>query len=415
MTSRGVIDLGLSRILRLLNKLGNPHENISVVHVTGTNGKGSVSSYIHSILSAAGLKAGLFTSPYLIEPRDCVRVGQTIPSKEQWESIMRDTLEATRDGFDGDKPTNFEVLVASALKHFQREEVDIAVIEVGVGGRLDATNVFERPLACVITSLALDHEDLLGPGLSLIAHHKAGIIKAGRPVVLGQLPTEGRSIILKEAESLKAPVFTPPPAMWTNISENIAAYQNLLFRLPLLGNYQLTNSALAIQVSELLRQEGYNLSQEHIVKGIEATRWRGRLEWCQSPTNGMRLLVDGAHNVHAAKALREYVDTLPGQHDGITWIMAMTATKDSAGIFKEILRENDTLLTVPFQQPEDMPWIRCTDPKQLAARASQVVKLRDTQSFASLDEAITAANSISGTTVLCGSLYLVSEIIKKWG
>jgi dihydrofolate synthase / folylpolyglutamate synthase len=402
------IDLGLDRILALLERLGNPHQKFPIIHVAGTNGKGSVCAYLSSVLAAAGYNVGRYTSPHLVDWTERI----TLNNKPIASDKLIDALHRVAAIIDPEQPspTQFEVLTAAAWCIFAEAVVDIAVIEVGLGGRLDATNVCDRPLVSIITSLSLEHWQRLGPTLADISREKAGILKAACPAVIGPLPLEADAVVRQKVQELGCPVVWQPPAQWVpdktepwanSWCEAIAS--DISYPLPLLGDVQLVNSSLAIAALKLLQQQGWVISETAVQTGMAQTQWPGRLH--QAKWEGMDLLVDGAHNPAAAKALRQYVDTT---HVGpVHWLMGMLSTKDHGDIFEALLREGDRLTLVP------VPEHSSANPQELADLARSVCP--------SLSACDTASDLISGlqtlqsqtTTsplnVLCGSLYLVGE------
>ena len=402
------VNLGLERIKRLLTDLGNPQEQVPIIHVAGTNGKGSVCAYLASILTEAGYRVGRYTSPHLVDWTERIHLdGQPIASSDLYQ-ILQDIQQAIAPGEES--PTQFEVITAAAWLYFARSQVDIAVVEVGLGGRLDATNVKDRSLVSVITSLSREHWQRLGPTLADIGGEKAGVIKPNCPVVIGQLPTSAKEVVLAKARALSAPVTIVKPAKEIKVSaldgNRWARYHNIEYPLPLLGNIQLSNSAIAIAAIEALRQQGWNIPDLAIQTGINKTRWLGRLQW--TTWKNHPLLIDGAHNTAAATALRQYVDTLD---QPITWVMGMLSTKDHEDIFKVLLRPRDDLHLVP------VPDHSSADPEDLSALATQVCRnLSSCQTysdvFTALNLAVTNAEIMNSTktTVLCGSLYLIGYL-----
>jgi dihydrofolate synthase/folylpolyglutamate synthase len=303
------------------------------------------------------------------------------------------------------------VITAAAWLYFAQQQVDIAVVEVGLGGRLDATNVCERPLVSIITSLSREHWQRLGPTLADISREKAGILKSYCPAVIAPQPPEAAAVLEQRLTALDSPAFWVQPARdlgngWAAFSADSSTpipLHPLSYPLPLLGSHQLTNSALAIAALQILQQQGWQISDEQIQQGMSKTEWPGRLQWVEH--QGTRLLIDGAHNPAGAEMLRKYLD-----HNQLSqpihWIIGMIANKDHADVFKALLRPGDWLyLTpVPDHLPVDLPQMRnlaetiCSD---LAACSI----------YADVLEALAAAqaNPASGTRVFCGSLYLIGH------
>ncbi|PSB00666.1 bifunctional folylpolyglutamate synthase/dihydrofolate synthase [Merismopedia glauca] len=398
------VHLGLERIEKLLAALDNPHRSVPIIHVAGTNGKGSVCAYLSSILTAAGYLVGRYTSPHLVDwtERICLN-GQPIDA-----DVLRDLLLEVTSQIDhnSESPTQFEVITAAAFWYFAQQEVDVAIIEVGLGGRLDATNVCDRPLATIITSISREHWQQLGSTLAQIATEKAGILKPGCPAIIGSLPPEAAKVVEERIKQLDCPAIWTKPATYVDSKANppYAESQGIKYPLPLLGEIQLSNSALAIATCLVLRQQGWEISDRAIAQGMSETRWLGRLQWTNWQNH--QLLIDGAHNVAAAQALHQYVDTLAVP---VNWVMGMLSTKDHTGIFEALLKEGDRLYLVP------VPDHSSANPADLAILAQKICpRLRLCQTFPDLKSALHASTSIAKegeVTVLCGSLYLLGHFL----
>lgn len=399
------VHLGLDRIKKLLADLGDPHLKTPMIHVTGTNGKGSVCAYLSSILTQAGYKVGRYTSPHLIDWTERISINQIPITQDNFVALIKETQEAIDP--TQESPTQFEVITAAAWLYFVQQKVDIAIVEVGLGGRLDATNVCPSPLVSIITSISREHWQQLGPTLAHIATEKAGIFKSGCPGVIGILPPEAKQVVKDKLQQLNCPAIWVQPAIslsTDNQNHTLAAYKDITYTLPLLGDIQLMNSAIAISAIEILQQFGWKITTEAIQSGIAKTRWLGRLQWI---TKGNQLmLIDGAHNPAAAIALRQYVETLDRR---ITWVMGMLSTKEHKEIFQALLRPQDKLYLVP------VPDHSSADPIALAKLAQEVCpKLGDCQTFSDLFLALKKTQQTpENLTVLCGSLYLVGYFLSK--
>jgi dihydrofolate synthase / folylpolyglutamate synthase len=419
------IDLGLDRVLHLLDRLGNPQKQVPIIHVAGSNGKGSVCAYLSSVLAVAGYRVGRYISPHLVSwcERICIN-NQPISG-----TALRQVLQYVAAKIDPHRPspTQFEVITAAAWSYFAAEQVDVAVIEVGLGGRLDATNVCDQPLITVITSLSLEHWQRLGPTLADIAREKAGILKPHRPAVIGPIPPETQAVVKARLQAQNCPTTWVEPAHaleGISPSQQVsldhpwaqtdwADYQGIQFPLALPGQFQLTNAALAIASLLQLRQQGWQISDAAIAEGMGKTRWPGRLQWLT--WQGRQLLIDGAHNPAAAVVLREYIDSL-GKGKGashppqpIAWVMGMLTTKDHGDIFKALLRPGDQLCLVP------VPGHSGAATTELAALSEQICPdLGGCYTFTNLQTGLEAACNLTGQPqiVLCGSLYLIGEFLK---
>ncbi|KAI9206049.1 Mur ligase [Polychytrium aggregatum] len=418
------IELGLAKITTLLAALGNPHEKLKIVHVGGTNGKGSVCAYISNTLTCAGYKTGRFNSPHLVAPNDSIRINEQAISQEVYVQARAAVTQINAK--EGVQASLFEILTATAFCLFAQEAVQVAVIEVGLGGRLDATNVCSSPLVCVFTSIGLDHVDLLGDTHAKIAREKAGIMRSGVPVVVGhQANSDAKLVLVEQATALGCPLELAQPLIKIQDSDDTQlvsarfAGANIEFQLPLVGDFQLENSAIALKALEFLQhpRAGFALSPEAVIQGMSTVRWPGRLEWITAPAVG-RMVIDGAHNAPAAIELRRFIDNYHRRHPlapaATTFIFAMTRGKDMASVLSHLLRANDRLVAVPFSQPEDMPWIHPTLPADIVALVEERFASVECEAAADLDSAFQTAGTPAsqGLVVLCGSLYLVADVYR---
>ena len=402
------IHLGLERIKQLVEKLDNPHQKIPIIHIAGTNGKGSVCAYLSSVLTEAGYRVGRYTSPHLIDWTERICINQQPISPTELQEYLERVIAATQN--DTETPTQFEIITAAAWLYFAEQKADIAVIETGLGGRLDATNVCDNPLASVITSISLEHWQILGPTVADIAGEKAGILKANCPAVIGELPESARIVIEKRIQELDCATTWVKPAI--NLGQGFAEYQlnqnalKIKYQLPLLGKIQLMNSAIAIATIEILQNQGWQISETAIENGIAKTQWPGRLQ--QTTWKNQTILIDGAHNPAAAIALREYVDNLNGSQTPINWVIGILATKDCDDILKALLKKGDRLYLVPVPDQNSTP------PAELATLAQIMCpELTFCQTFPDLKTALDAGIADENLTVLCGSLYLVGHFLQQ--
>ena len=409
------VNLGLSRIQALLVVLGSPHLSVPIIHVAGTNGKGSVCAYLSNILTTAGYKVGRYTSPHLVDWNERICIDNEPISTE----IALEMLDRVITAIDPNTPTptQFEIVTAAMWVYFAQSQVDIAVIEVGLGGRLDATNVCDEPLATVITSISIDHWQQLGDTIAKITTEKAGILKPNCPAIIGTLPPDAVAVVSERIAQLDCPVKWVKPAVKVPLARftpqtSLAAkslpwyeFDGVEYPLALLGEMQLTNSAIAIATIEVLRRAGWAITDEAIVTGMANTRWVGRIQWTM--WQGHKLLVDGAHNPAAAVALRQYVDTLKTP---ISWVMGMLSTKSHHEIFQALFRPGDRLYLVP------VPGHSSAQPDTLADVARSVsLDLDSIDTYPELIAGLTAAMTHTDThqPVLCGSLYLLGHFLKQ--
>ncbi|ASC70082.1 Dihydrofolate synthase/folylpolyglutamate synthase [Halomicronema hongdechloris C2206] len=359
------VNLGLARIEQLLARLGHPEKQVPLVHVAGSNGKGSVCAYLSSVLTQAGYRVGRYTSPHLVSWRERLCINERPIAAADLSAVLAQ-VEAVIPPSQ-EMPTQFEVLTAAAWLYFAQQAVDVAVVEVGLGGRLDATNVCEHPLVTVITSLSREHWQRLGPTLADIAREKAGILKPGCPAVIGPLPADAKAVVAARLAELDCPAIWPAPARdlgqgWAAVAghhdgavgqgEEEFIPSPWRYRLPFPGPHQLINSALAIATLRCLQAQGWAIAEAAMTTGLAQARWPGRLQWLtwqDDRGQGWPLLVDGAHNPAAAMALRAYVDSL--ELAPVGWLMGMLVTKDHRDIFQALLRPGDHLHLVPVARP----------------------------------------------------------------
>jgi len=392
------VTLGLARMRQLLDHLGNPQNYVPTIHVTGTNGKGSVCAYLASILTACGYRTGLYTSPHLITYQERIQIDHQLIELADWWRIfgqIKTIVETHHIPI-----TEFEAITALMWLYFAEKHVDIAVVEVGLGGRLDATNVVTHPLVTVITSIGLDHQEQLGPELKDIAREKAGILKPNCPLVRGPVPPAAAQVIDAQAQALDCPlvVITPPVIQ----PEGVLHFQGDDYYIPLAGSHQFINAQIALEVIHQLRQKGWNLPVSQVQQGMAQTRWPGRLQWVN--WQGKKILIDGAHNPQAAQVLRQYVD----EHHSppVHWMIGLLQTKDAAGILHHLLRPGDRVSFVPI------PGHRYHEPAYLNDLARGLCPGILSATYADMDSAV-AAMMPSDIGVICGSLYLVGQVLKS--
>lgn len=412
------VKLGLHRTRELLERLGRPQDGLRIVHVAGTNGKGSTSAFIAGILQAAGYKTGLFTSPYILRFNERVQVNRRdISDKDLYEDAcrVRDIAEAMDE-----RPTAFELITAVALVHFARVGCDAAVLEVGLGGRLDSTNVVD-PVACAITPISLDHTHVLGNTIEKVAHEKAGIIKPGVPVVCAAQTDEAALVIRDRAREVGAPLTVPRFGRIHAHAEGlhqVFSYDGLTdVRLRLAGVYQPSNAVVAIEVARLLRTRGFDISDAAIKQGLEATRWPGRFEVVgEAPV----VIVDGGHNPQGARALasslREYFP-----QGGVTFAMSVLRDKDYRTMLASVLP-----LAKRFYCCEQHDNERALAASDLAQAVREVadglgIAALEAHVCASVGDAARSAREAAardgdaGVACCFGSLYAVHDIYEALG
>jgi dihydrofolate synthase/folylpolyglutamate synthase len=402
--------LGLDNIRALLAELGNPQEKLKVVHVAGTNGKGSTSAFIQSILMQAGYRVGLYTSPYLERFTERIRVGSEEIGREELAVLTAEVREAVNRLLQKGHahPTEFEIVTAIGLLYFQREKVDFLVLEVGLGGRLDATNVIENPLASVITPVAMDHQAYLGNELSAIAGEKAGIIKPGRPVIVGRQEPEALEVIRKVAEAQEAPLRQPDVLHHKILSKGLDgiqfSYENHTYQITLVGLYQVENAILAIETCRaLVEDERIALSEEEIRWGLAKAKWPGRFEVLSKDP---MVIIDGAHNLAGIMGLtRTFDEILKGKPKRA--LFGILADKEVDEMVKQVIPYFDSFVLTRPDNPRAMA------PEELRQRIWSYKPHAHVVIFDSIEDASEdALVDLASDEVLVafGSLYMIGAV-----
>ncbi|MGD8665335.1 MAG: folylpolyglutamate synthase/dihydrofolate synthase family protein [Desulfobacterales bacterium] len=398
----GII-LGLETILSILDELGNPHEKYACIHVAGTNGKGSVAATLASILFESGYTVGLYTSPHLVSFNERICINNRQVSNNEVVKAYR----AVKRVHSGDRsPTFFEFATAMALYAFSQHQVDWAVIETGMGGRYDATNVI-RPAISIITNVSLEHRDYLGNTLMEIAREKAGIIKQATPVVSGVKQKQARMVVQQIARKKEAPLFSLGKEFkirqYRSGQFSYSGFKNKWrpLRTPLLGRYQVQNAALALAACELLINEQAAITPESIKQGLANTRWAGRLEIvCKHPL----VILDGAHNLIAARNLAKYLaENLVGRR--ITLVIGILDDKPYRSMLNSLLPRCSRAIITRAQTG------RALAPEKLHAIAKKSVA--DVRIIPNVTAAARyAIETADAEDVICiaGSLYVVGEV-----
>ena len=399
--------LGLSRIERLTELLGHPERRYRTVHVTGTNGKGSVSAMTAAILTESGFRTGLYTSPHLTSYTERFVIDGEQASEADFAAAISAAKEAAEtmlaEGLE--QPTEFEVLTAAAFYYFAEKHVDYAVIEVGLGGLLDSTNVI-MPEVAVITNVAMEHADRCGGTLEGIARHKAGIIKRGVPVVTA---AEGMSldVLRQKAEEEGSEIFAygedfraAAGAEGIDFSSKDSGAAH--YALALGGAYQQQNAALAIRTTMLLAEKHRAVTHETIARALKSVAWLGRFE--RFALEGVRIVVDGAHNPAGAAALKESLDaTFAGEKRVL--LLGILEDKDYRAMLRTLVRADDRVVITPPASS------RAGDPENLARVAREIT--REVEVVPAADAALSRAlDRAAGRRILCaaGSLYLIGNL-----
>ncbi len=391
---------GTRNMEKLMARFGDPQDQIPVIHVAGTNGKGSCCAMLSQILQESGYKVGMYTSPHLVEYTERIRVNGKQIKKEEWVSIGLKVKEAAEAiAAEGDNhATFFELVTAIGFLYFAQEQVDVILLETGVGGRLDATNVVKEPKLCLITSISLDHTKVLGDTLPQIASEKAGIIQPGAPVVLAQNPEQVQAVVRQTAAEkgslycYSGDVVVDGKGCYRNES---FAYEGL--EIALIGDYQVQNVSAVLCAVELLQMRGWKITEESLRRGLKNTRWPGRME--RREYEGQTVLLDGAHNPNGAQMLADYL----AKHyaaGSCNLVFSALAKKDVRGIAAP-LRQCPAIGSVYFT---------CIHGED---QLDYLVELwQQGCCIASPEDALRAAVHEPGVqlTVCAGSLYLVGEI-----
>jgi len=401
---------GLERITALLDAMGNPQKSVRCIHVAGTNGKGSVCAMLDSILRAAGYRTGLFTSPYIRNFRERIRVDGNMIGEDELAEIT-ESIKPYAEALD-EKPNVFELITAIGFECFRRHGIDIVVLEVGLGGRLDPTNVIENPLLSIITGIDFDHTEQLGNTLQAIAAEKAGIIKEGRPCLFGGNEGSASRTVRSIAALRHAPFHTVDRSDYrvteTTLDGTVFDFQNYIgLHLPLLGSYQPYNAAIVLTALGILEQEGVNGSEEALRQGLREVRWPARFELL---SRDPIIICDGGHNPQgisaAVKSLQTY---FPEQKARI--LTAVMADKDYDEMIELLRPVVAHAYTVNLGNPRALPaeaYAKDLNSHNIDATAYESV--RDALACA-IDDC-----RREGTPLLClGSLYLYNAVLDALG
>jgi folylpolyglutamate synthase/dihydrofolate synthase len=400
-----MIHLGLERAAKLLRHMPQPWK---VIHVAGTNGKGTICAYLSAMLHASGVRCGRFTSPHLIDRWDCISVNEEAVS----ESVFRDAEAAvrSRDAAEQIGASEFELLAATAFEIFTREKVEMGIVEVGMGGRLDATNVIGNKAVTVISKIGLDHQGFLGDTVEAIAREKAGIMRPGVPCVVDStnLPSV-KEVIQNHAQAIGAKVaFTSPES---HVPKDLSVAH--------LAPSQRQNLACALTAFRLVYPE-QAATNPNIIQAIQQLQWPGRLQTVDltAITGQTQLaLLDGAHNEQSAEVLGSYVDQkLRPSLGRVTWVLAASHGKDLAALLRPLVRPEDYVTAVAFGPVDGMPWVKATAPENILEIAAAKELPSDHLYNAGSDvlSALKWATEVTagGTFVIAGSLYLMSDVLR---
>lgn len=404
--------LGLERMTVLLEKLGNPEKNLKVIHVAGTNGKGSICKYIYEVLQAGGYKTGLYTSPFLEVFNERIQFnGKYISDKElnlYTEKVLEKSKEMVEEGLES--PTEFEVVTALAFLYFKEKKSDYVVLEVGLGGRGDSTNVVKQPLVSIIASISLDHTDRLGNTIPEIAFEKAGIIKKECPVVIGTDRDDAKEVFFDRSKELNAPIYDVSKIEREIISESIDGYK---FRTEILGStneieismvgkHQVDNAMVALfAIRLLIENNDLSLAESAILSGFKRAKQIGRFEVIRKEPY---VIIDGAHNPDGTLALRNTVEK-HFKDKKILLVTGILADKDIDSILDNFIGITDTFVVTEPENPRKM------DAEELAEKITTkggkciIIKLpKDAVDF------VNQYGHKYDVVIFAGSLYLIGKV-----
>ncbi len=408
-----IIDLSLDRMHRILARLGHPERQLPpVIHVAGTNGKGSCVAYLRSIMEAAGLRVHCYTSPHLVKFHERIRVAGELISENELSALLEECESA-----NGSEPiTFFEITTAAAFLAFSRTSADYLLLEVGLGGRLDATNVIDQPNACCITSIGLDHQQYLGETIDLIAREKAGIVKRGVPCVIGRVPEAARTAIEDVAAKAAAPLAIADQD-WQAYEQHgrlVVQDERGLIDLPqpnLVGPHQIQNAGNAIEIIRILNDE--RIGDAALARGLVSAEWPARMQRIGSGAlsellpRGGELWLDGGHNADAgvilAQAFLAMNKRLPKP---LTLIWGMLNTKDAAEFLRPLASLHPICITLTI--PDEANAI----PAEQLHSTAQKIGLKAQTAPTIRDAIMLAAMTVPQARVLiCGSLYLAGHVL----
>lgn len=387
---------GLHNMRRLMERFGHPEQGLKVIHVAGTNGKGSCCAMLQQILVESGFRTGLYTSPHLVDYCERIRIGRERIPRTEFVRLL-DRVRAENDALVEEgypHATFFEFLTAMAFLYFAEQQVDYVVLEVGVGGRLDATNIIERPLVSLITSISLDHTKTLGDTLELIAAEKAGIMKPGCPVVCAANPSEVRQVFRRTAAERGCLL--------------LMAGDTPDYTTSLKGDYQQENTAAVETVVDVLRMQGVPIPEPAVADGLWNVRWPGRMQEIRVPGPGGResvLLLEGAHNPDAAERLGDYITR---RKEPALLLFGALSKKDTFGVLKGLLRAQPYIRGIQLVPIEGAD---CLSRGEMARMLEELDCALPWMAYANVDEALDIALD-EPYTVVAGSLYLVGEVLK---
>lgn len=407
-SQKGIV-LGLDTMRHLMAKLNNPQDKVKFIQVAGTNGKGSTAAYLTSILSEAGIKVGRYTSPAVFSSTEQYFACGSCISESEYAKGVTAVAEAAAS-LDGETPTAFEQETALAFWYFAQKGCELAILEAGLGGDMDATNIVTTTVCSIITSISMDHCRILGNKISEIAAHKAGIIKPGAPVICIEQKEDAMEPIRAAAKAADTPLYEvhrdEVRQIFSDKRESIVffrEFENL--HLKMLGSCQPENAALAVQAASVLSRS-YPIEKKHIYDGIEKTRWGGRFELHSGSPD---IILDGAHNPDGIRRLRESVNQMFGAVP-ICYVCGVLADKDYEKEIEILFGRASKVLTVTPPSPRAM---KSTDLKAAIKKRFLQLKVISFDSEDGIEKAMEAAVSQNNPVVVCGTLTILARV-KEW-
>ena len=407
-SQKGIV-LGLDTMRHLMAKLNNPQDKVKFIQVAGTNGKGSTAAYLTSILSEAGIKVGRYTSPAVFSSTEQYFACGSCISESEYAKGMTAVAEAGAS-LDGETPTAFEQGTALAFWYFAKKGCELAILEAGLGGDMDATNIVTTTVCSIITSISMDHCRILGNKISEIAAHKAGIIKPGAPVICIEQKEDAMEPIRAAAKAADTPLYEvhrdEVRQIFSDKRESIVffrEFENL--HLKMLGSCQPENAALAVQAASVLSRS-YPIEKKHIYDGIEKTRWGGRFELHSGSPD---IILDGAHNPDGIRRLRESVNQMFGAVP-ICYVCGVLADKDYEKEIEILFGRASNVFTVTPPSPRAM---KSTDLKAAIKERFPQLKVTSFDSEDGIEKAMEAAVSQNNPVVVCGTLTILARV-KEW-
>ena len=407
-SQKGIV-LGLDTMRHLMAKLNNPQDKVKFIQVAGTNGKGSTAAYLTSILSEAGIKVGRYTSPAVFSSTEQYFACGSCISESEYAKGMTAVAEAAAS-LDGETPTAFEQETALAFWYFAQKGCELAILEAGLGGDMDATNIVTTTVCSIITSISMDHCRILGNKISEIAAHKAGIIKPGAPVICIEQKEDAMEPICAAAKAADTPLYEvhrdEVRQIFSDKRESIVffrEFENL--HLKMLGSCQPENAALAVQAASVLSRS-YPIEKKHIYDGIEKTRWGGRFELHSGSPD---IILDGAHNPDGIRRLRESVNQMFGAVP-ICYVCGVLADKDYEKEIEILFGRASNVFTVTPPSPRAM---KSTDLKAAIKKRFSQLKVTSFDSEDGIEKAMEAAVSQNNPVVVCGTLTILARV-KEW-